>query len=93
MGTPRRLAAAGQLVHRQGGDGDDELLGSPLGDLLTGQKGKDRLLGRKGPDMLRGGAGKDVLKGGGGNDTLRGQRPRPHQLLLARLLLLCRPNL
>lgn len=68
-----------------GGDADgdtltgiENLIGSWLGDTLTGDSGSNRLQGDKGDDTLSGMGGDDVLDGGGlsadfdGNDTLAG---------------------
>ena len=50
-------------------DGDDELLGTNIGETLSGLDGDDLLLGFAGNDTLDGGAGDDELVGGTGNDT------------------------
>ncbi len=67
-------------VSREGGDGDDYLLGSSHADSLIGGRGDDVLDGAGGADVLRGGAGDDVfiwhggmrdVDGGSGTDILR----------------------
>lgn len=54
-----------------GGEGDDYLEGSMMGDNLQGGPGRDRLKGRGGPDVLHGGNDdeKDRLEGNGGEDV------------------------
>ncbi len=52
--------------------GFERLMGSPLGDTLTGGSGPDSIEGLGGADVIRGGAGPDVLSGGFGNDLLDG---------------------
>ncbi|MGH2574005.1 MAG: calcium-binding protein [Actinomycetota bacterium] len=60
------------------GEGADTLVsihnvvGSPFGDLLTGDGRANRLIGRGGSDILRGLKGNDVLVGGAGPDSLDG---------------------
>lgn len=62
-----------------GGNGDDDLVGTILADVMTGGNGNDfiyagfgddRLFGGNGDDELDGGAGDDQLSGGRGNDLL-----------------------
>lgn len=62
-------------------DGEDEILGSNMGerietfagkDMLDGRDGGDALFGGKGADTLLGGRGTDQLHGEGGSDDLRG---------------------
>jgi Ca2+-binding RTX toxin-like protein len=57
-----------------GGDGDDDIRGNDVGNMLDGAVGSDDLLGRGGDDDLRGGAGDDSLDGGAGADILNGGR-------------------
>ncbi len=52
--------------------GIEDVVGSPYGDRLTGDRGSNTLLGLGGNDQLTGGAGNDTLDGGAGTDTLRG---------------------
>ncbi|MDB5440487.1 MAG: protein of unknown function toxins and related Ca2+-binding protein, partial [Caulobacteraceae bacterium] len=47
----------------------ENLLGSDLNDLLTGDSAANSLWGGVGDDVLDGGAGADLLDGGAGNDT------------------------
>ncbi|HAB11838.1 MAG TPA: hypothetical protein DCE47_09125, partial [Planctomycetaceae bacterium] len=56
-----------------GGDGDDNLVGSPVADLINGQGGDDTIGGGDGDDILFGGSGNDVLSGDDGADQLSGQ--------------------
>ncbi|WP_421724304.1 calcium-binding protein [Bauldia sp.] len=72
----------GQLVARIF-KGNDELIGSTEGDVLSGhkgadvikgKKGDDALLGQKGDDNIKGGNGADILDGGAGRDKLDGGR-------------------
>ncbi|MEI2703546.1 MAG: calcium-binding protein [Baekduia sp.] len=49
------------LITVLGGDGDDDLTGSSIGDTLDGQGGDDLLQGGNGNDTLRGGAGNDAF--------------------------------
>lgn len=55
-----------------GGRGDDELVGSGIGQMLDGGKGNDTVRGAGGDDTLAGGHGEDHLLGGAGNDKLLG---------------------
>ncbi len=65
-------AALGLLtITLDGGDGDDQLIGSAGNDSLVGAAGNDLLQGSLGNDTIDGGLGNDVLEGGLGNDVLR----------------------
>ncbi|SFX65137.1 glycosyl hydrolase family 28-related protein [Azotobacter vinelandii] len=55
----------------QGTDGNDVLIGSDVGEQISGGAGDDRLDGGAGDDLLDGGAGRDRLTGGLGADTFR----------------------
>jgi Ca2+-binding RTX toxin-like protein len=65
------------IVRVDGGDGEDILIGSALGDTLRGSAGHDTLNGNAGDDVFEytGTAGVpngyDTIDGGAGNDTLR----------------------
>ncbi|MBK9021013.1 MAG: hypothetical protein IPL72_13890 [Sulfuritalea sp.] len=59
-------AAAMNVV---GTDGDDDLQGRALADILTGVAGNDDLIGWGGDDTLIGGTGDDTLSGGSGSDV------------------------
>jgi Ca2+-binding RTX toxin-like protein len=50
----------------------ENVIGSQVGDLLTGDNGNNRLDGQAGNDTLEGGGGKDKLIGGAGADMLTG---------------------
>jgi Ca2+-binding RTX toxin-like protein len=55
-----------------GGNGDDSIIGTALGDNLQGGAGDDNISGGAGADRLDGGAQNDSLLGGIGDDTLVG---------------------
>ncbi|NIJ21113.1 Ca2+-binding RTX toxin-like protein [Sphingomonas naasensis] len=54
-----------------GSAGNDDILGSSIGETLSGLSGNDTIGGRGGNDILIGGAGDDVLSGDGGDDVYR----------------------
>ena len=58
-----------------GGDGDDNIVGSKNADHLIGGLGSDRITGFTGPDDVDGGEGNDVMtwNNGDGNDTNDGE--------------------
>ena len=58
----------------QGGNGQDQLFGTILGETLTGGNGDDFINGNAGNDLLYGGNGADRLDGGWGDDLLSGGR-------------------
>ena len=49
--------------------GDDEIIGTRLGDVLYGGNGADKLAGHAGHDYLHGDRGNDILTGGLGADV------------------------
>lgn len=55
----------------KGGDGNDIIHGSSLGDVLNGEVGVDTLSGGLGDDIVTGDADFDFLTGGLGNDVFR----------------------
>jgi Ca2+-binding RTX toxin-like protein len=55
-----------------GGNGDDNLIGTLGNDTMSGGSGNDHLEGRDGNDSMSGGNGNDRLDGGRGNDALTG---------------------
>ncbi len=55
-----------------GTDGDDDLVGTAVADVLGGGMGNDKATGSGGGDWLYGGEGSDTLDGGTGIDSLRG---------------------
>ena len=59
-------------VRRDGGNGDDNMVGTGGEDRLAGGNGVDSLHGGSGHDWLDGGNGADLLYGGVGNDVLAG---------------------
>ena len=56
----------------RGGDGNDELTGGTVPNVLVGEEGNDILTGRNARDILIGGNGNDRLTGAGGNDQFYG---------------------
>ncbi|WP_285803649.1 calcium-binding protein [Ponticoccus alexandrii] len=54
--------------------GNDQFLGSELGENVFGGEGNDSLTGNGGNDSLWGGLGADTLRGGSGNDQLVGDQ-------------------
>jgi Ca2+-binding RTX toxin-like protein len=59
-------------INLDGGNGPDELTGTPGDDRLNGSNGKDTLTGLAGNDTLSGDNGDDILNGGAGVDQLAG---------------------
>lgn len=55
-----------------GGDGNDTVIGSEIGDNIHGEGGHDLLSGGAGNDYAEGGVGNDVVLGDTGDDTLYG---------------------
>lgn len=55
-----------------GGEGNDQIVGSSIGNRLRGGDGDDTLDGRDGGDILFGGGGDDQIFGGGGDDRVEG---------------------
>lgn len=53
-----------------GSDGNDEVIGGPLDDVIIDGGGRDLLSGRDGADALISNIGADDLRGGDGNDQL-----------------------
>ncbi|WP_172839446.1 S8 family serine peptidase [Tateyamaria omphalii] len=77
-GGPVTLISVENLIDT---DGDGDLTGSSVANLIDGAGGddtidggggNDTLFGREGDDMLEGGSGNDTMRGGVGNDTLDG---------------------
>jgi Ca2+-binding RTX toxin-like protein len=62
----------GLPVDFEGTDGNDEMIGASLRDILCGLAGADTLIGGEGDDQLEGGYGNDSLYGGLGYDILVG---------------------
>ncbi len=52
--------------------GFESVLGSPVGDVIRGDRHPNRLLGGRGGDAILGDRGDDTLLGNGGNDRLTG---------------------
>ncbi|MBQ0822698.1 hypothetical protein KBI52_21155 [Microvirga sp. HBU67558] len=52
-------------------DGDADVIGNGLDNILTGNDGKNLLVGLAGDDTLDGGTGADTLRGGLGDDVYR----------------------
>jgi Ca2+-binding RTX toxin-like protein len=59
-------------INLDGGNGTDELTGTPGNDRLNGGNGRDTLTGLAGNDTLSGDNGNDILNGGAGVDQLAG---------------------
>ncbi len=55
-----------------GGDGDDNIMGTPLADNIYGGKGNDIILGLGGDDVIYGEEGNDTATGGTGADSFFG---------------------
>jgi hypothetical protein len=70
--VPDRKLAFASPAQVDGGEGDDELLGTDGGDALTGGPGNDTLKGYDGDDRLDGGDGDDTVIGGVDKDTVLG---------------------
>jgi Ca2+-binding RTX toxin-like protein len=71
-GESRKLRPGACAKHILGGEGNDRLNGTALGDALFGMQGNDVLSGLRGDDCVFGGTGSDQLSGGGGADRLLG---------------------
>jgi subtilisin-like proprotein convertase family protein len=70
--APVPLAPGACANTQRGTAGNDNLVGSPLGDRLVGLGGDDTLSGRTGRDCLSGGPGADDLFGGRAGDRING---------------------
>ena len=55
-----------------GSSGDDYLVGTDTGELISGNDGHDWLRGMGGNDSIYGGNGNDLIEGGSGNDYING---------------------
>lgn len=72
---PVNVSLDGLANDGEAGEGDnvgldvEEVIGSPLDDVLTGGAAGDELTGGAGNDTLTGAGGDDTLKGGPGRDT------------------------
>lgn len=55
-----------------GGEGNDLITGSSVGNFIHGMAGDDVILGEDGNDSLHGGDDNDVIEGSAGDDTLEG---------------------
>jgi cyclophilin family peptidyl-prolyl cis-trans isomerase len=55
-----------------GGEGNDNILGSQFRDTLRGGGGRDYINGRDENDLIEGGEGDDILSGAGGRNTMQG---------------------
>ncbi|WP_427452897.1 pre-peptidase C-terminal domain-containing protein [Litorimonas sp. WD9-15] len=64
--------AGEDIIRFLGADGNDDITGTVLDDLMTGGLGNDTLLGAAGNDDIRGNDGDDTLEGGDGNDLIFG---------------------
>ncbi|MEJ1095480.1 MULTISPECIES: calcium-binding protein [unclassified Pseudoxanthomonas] len=59
-------------VSLYGGTGDDNIIGSAVGDFIDGGDDNDLLAGDRGNDVILGGTGDDRIAGGEGNDVIDG---------------------
>ena len=66
------VAGAASAAVFVGGNGPDELVGTPRNDRLFGGNGSDLLRARGGNDRLNGGSGNDTCNGGKGRDIYIG---------------------
>ncbi len=57
-------------VQVNGGDGNDNITGGSVADILNGGAGDDTINGSSGSDTITGGDGNDVISGGSGNDVI-----------------------
>jgi Ca2+-binding RTX toxin-like protein len=57
----------------RGGDGDDQVLGTPCADDVVAGAGDDVVLAGDGDDVVFAGSGADVISGGAGHDRLFGE--------------------
>jgi Ca2+-binding RTX toxin-like protein len=60
------------MAVREGGPGNDRLIGTAARDFMEGKGGNDVLFGLAGNDVMDGDAGNDVLYGGLGDDLIDG---------------------
>ncbi|MEM9214131.1 MAG: DUF6851 domain-containing protein [Cyanobacteria bacterium P01_F01_bin.150] len=60
------------LFYINGGLDQNVMVGSRLGDQISGRSTDDQIYGRLGNDVLKGKAGNDLIYGGDGDDILRG---------------------
>ena len=55
-----------------GNDGDNQLIGTPNGDIINGLGGNDTIFGNDGADLIYGNIGNDLIYGNVGADTMFG---------------------
>ena len=65
-------ASGGDGATIDGGEGDDQITGTPTDDGILGGNGDDEILGGNGDDVITGNDGADTINGGSGNDNLSG---------------------
>lgn len=69
-----RIAFGTQIENLYGSQGNDEILGNNLANIIVGNPGNDIIAGAKGPDIIYGGVGADTFVfapgDGGANPTL-----------------------
>lgn len=58
----------------EGLDGDEQIIGSPINDVLRGIGGADFIGGARGSDFILGGEGNDQIYGGKENDIINGNQ-------------------
>ena len=77
FGAPVTVSLAAGEASGEGTDviaGVENVVGSPLADVIVGSSGQNRLEGRAGGDVIRARGGNDIVLGGGGSDQLYGER-------------------
>ena len=68
------VQCAGQPATMVGGEGNNEIDGTPERDVIHALGGNDEVDGHGGNDVICGGAGRDSLSGDAGEDEVRGGR-------------------
>jgi len=54
--------------------GNDQILGTDVNDIVSGNAGNDKIVGAGGHDLLQGGQGNDLIAAGEGDDLLMGNK-------------------
>jgi hypothetical protein len=54
--------------------GNDQILGTDVNDIVSGNAGNDKIVGAGGHDLLQGGQGNDLIAAGEGDDLLLGNK-------------------
>ncbi|NDF11890.1 MAG: hypothetical protein EB060_03620 [Proteobacteria bacterium] len=66
------LAYGSNIEHAQAGNGNDQVFGNSMSNILNGAGGNDVIRGALGNDTINGNQGNDNLFGGAGDDTIAG---------------------